>query len=159
MKTNSKPNEKLEKKDFTHPVKVRFECNRCGLCCGDTEQKTRHILLLKSEAEKISSQTCQPIADFAVEVEEKQPYVYEMKKLNEGKCVFLTNNHCSIYCLRPLICMFYPFELKFNEDKATYEFSFTLECPEINQGKLYSTFDFKKLFDVANERLNQKVPG
>jgi Fe-S-cluster containining protein len=158
MKTNSK-GKKLEKKDFTHPVKVRFECNRCGLCCGDTEQKTRNILLLKSEAEKISSQTRQLIADFAVEVERKQPYVYQMKKPSEGKCVFLINNHCSIYPLRPLICMFYPFELKFNEVKGTYEFSFTLECPAINQGKLYGTAEFKKLFDAANERLNPKVHG
>jgi Fe-S-cluster containining protein len=113
---------------------------------------------LKSEAEKIAFQTCQPIAGFAVEVDGKLPYVYEMKKSGNSKCVFLKNNQCGIYLLRPLICMFYPFDLKFNDEKGTYEFSFTFECPAINQGRLYGRFDFKKLFDAAQERLlNQKI--
>ena len=145
--------------DFAYPVKVRFECNRCGLCCGDTKQKTRHILLLKKEAEKIASQTSQPVTLFSVEVDGKSPYVYEMKKSSEGKCVFLKDNQCSIYTLRPLICMFYPFELKFDCDKEKYDFSFTVECPGINQGELFGIIKFKGLFDIAQERLNQKVRG
>lgn len=156
LKVKAKPDEKNDKEDFTHPIKVRFECNKCGLCCGDTKQKTRHILLLKAEAGKIASKIGQTINDFSVEVEGKKPYIYEMKKSGEGKCVFLRDNQCGIYQIRPLICMFYPFELKFNEDKKTHEFNFTIECPRINQGQLWDKADFKKLFDAAQERLNQK---
>jgi Fe-S-cluster containining protein len=145
------------KVDFGYPVGIRFECNRCGLCCGDTNQRTRHILLLKNEAEKISLQTSQPIASFLDEISGKFPYVYEVKKSMEGKCVFLENNHCTIYSLRPLICVFYPFELKFNEDKESHDFGFTVECPGINQGKLLNKADFKRLFDMAQERLVQKT--
>jgi Fe-S-cluster containining protein len=143
--------------DFAYPVKMRFECSRCGLCCGDTKQKTRHILLLKKEAEKIRSQTGESITCFSIGADSKYPYVYEMKKSSEGKCVFLKDNQCSIYALRPLVCMFYPFELKFDCDKERYDFSFTVECPGINQGKLFSANEFKGLFDKAQERLNQKV--
>ncbi|MGA2387098.1 MAG: YkgJ family cysteine cluster protein [Candidatus Bathyarchaeia archaeon] len=139
--------------DFTYPVNLKFECNRCGLCCGDTKQKTRHILLLRSEAEKIASQTCQPVTDFSSETGDNGPYVYEMKKSSEGKCVFLKDNRCSIYPLRPLICMFYPFELKFAKNKQSHSFDFTVECPGINQGKVLDKTDFKKLFDAAQERL------
>ena len=57
MNKNSKSNEKPEKVDFTYPVNIKFECNRCGLCCGDTKQKTRHILLLEAEAKKIAAHT------------------------------------------------------------------------------------------------------
>ncbi len=153
---NKNPKAKPEKKGFTHPANLRFECNRCGLCCGDTAQKTRHILLLKGEAERIAQETGRQIAEFCVEVDGKYPYVYEMKKSSEGKCVFLKDNQCSIYPLRTLVCMFYPFELKFNEDKEVYDFDFTVECPAINQGKPLSKADFKKLFDLAQERLNQK---
>ena len=153
---NAKSNETKKKEDFTHPLKIGFECNRCGLCCGDTKQKTRHILLLKAEAKKIASKTGQPINNFSAEVEEKQPYIYEMKKSGEGKCVFLKDNQCTIYPIRPLICMFYPFELKFNEDEEMHEFSFTLECPGINQGQPMDKADFKKLFDAAQERLHRK---
>ena len=143
--------------DFSYPIKVRFECNGCGLCCGDTEQKTRHILILKGEADKLVFKTGQPATSFSVEVDGKHPYVYEMKKSSEGKCVFLKDNRCSIYPLRPLICTFYPFELKFNNDKEAHDFSFTLECPGINHGKLLGKTDFKKLFDIAQERLTQKI--
>ena len=139
--------------DFTCPVKVLFDCNRCGLCCGDTKQKTRHILLLETEAKKIAAHTSLFIADFATEIEDKLPYVYEMKKTSEGKCVHLKSGECSIYPLRPLICMFYPFELKFVEDKGLYNFDFTLECPGINQGKIFDEKDFKKLFKLAQVRL------
>jgi Fe-S-cluster containining protein len=159
MTTISKSKKKPEKKVFIHPADLQFECSRCGLCCGDTDKKTRHILLLEEEAEKIASQTDQPIAVFSVETVGKHPYVYEMKKSSDGKCFFLKDNQCIIYPLRPLICMFYPFELKFNEDKETHVFDFTIECPGINQGKLLNDTDFQKLFGIAHERLTQKNRG
>jgi Fe-S-cluster containining protein len=138
--------------DFIYPENVCFECNRCGLCCGDTEHKTRHILLLESEAESTSAETALPIEDFAIENSSTPPYIYEMKK-PEGKCSFLKNNQCTIYETRPLICRFYPFELKFDQDKKTHVFKYTLECPTINKGKALSKKDFEELFALAMQRL------
>ena len=142
--------------DFTYPDNIRFECNRCGLCCGDTKKKTRHIRLLESEAEKIASHTCQLISDFSDKINDNDPFVYEMKKSSEGKCVFLKNNRCSIYPFRPLICICYPFELKFNEDEELYNFDFTVECPGVNQGKSLDKTYFKRLVGLAQERLSGK---
>ena len=110
---------------------------------------------MKSEAMKIASGTGRLISDFAFAIVGNDPYVYEMKKANEGKCVFLKDNKCSIYQLRPLICICYPFELKFNKDTGHHNFDFTLECPEIYQGRSLSKTDFKKLFDTAQERLSR----
>ena len=138
---------------FTFPDNVRFNCNQCGLCCGDTKQKTRHILLLEAEAKTIASQTNLDMTDFLNQINEKFPFCYEMKKTNESKCVFLKENKCTIYELRPLICRFYPFELKFDKEKQMHAFEFTLECPGIGQGKDLRKIDFKKLFYVAQERL------
>jgi Fe-S-cluster containining protein len=153
MNINSKSNGKIEKLDFTYPVNIKFECNRCSLCCGDTKQKTRHILLLETEAKKIAAHTSCSISDFSREINDKFPYIYEMKKTNEGKCVQLKDNQCCIYPLRPLICMFYPFELKFDEKKGMHNFDFTVECPGINQGKVFLEKDFRKLFKLAQESL------
>jgi Fe-S-cluster containining protein len=139
--------------EFTYPVNIHFDCNRCGLCCGDTKQRARHILLLETEAKQISSQTSLSQAEFSMEIRDKFPYVYEMKKTSEGKCVFFKDSQCSIYPLRPLICMFYPFELKFVDDKGLHNFDFTSECPGINQGRVFDEKDFKKLFELAQERL------
>ncbi len=76
-----------------------------------------------------------------------------MRKTNEGKCVFLKENQCTIYELRPLICIFYPFELKFEDSKSLHVFNFTAECPAIGRGNNVEETDFERLFELAQERL------
>ena len=138
---------------FTYPEGVVFECTRCGLCCGDTDKKTRRILLLEPEAEAISAKTSLPKPGFSKKVMGKEPYCREMKKDREGKCCFLKDNHCTIYEQRPLICRFYPFELKFSSSQNQHVFAVTFECPAIGKGKLQGKTDFEKLFALAKERL------
>ncbi len=142
------------KVDFTCPNKVLFECSKCGLCCGDTRQKTRHILVLEPEANAISTETSLPKQAFTKQLAGKNPYRYEMKKDQEGKCFFLKDNQCSIYRLRPLICRFYPFELKFDAEKDQHVFDLTLECPGIGKGKMMTEKKFEELFLLAQERLS-----
>jgi Fe-S-cluster containining protein len=139
--------------DFTCPNNVIFECSKCGLCCGDTKEKNRHVLLLEQETNIISNETCLPKETFTTQIADKDPYCCEMKKNNEGKCFFLKDNQCGIYELRPLICRFYPFELKFDPDKNQYAFSFTFECPGITKGRLVTKKDFEDLFLLAKKRL------
>jgi Fe-S-cluster containining protein len=139
---------------YAHPENLHFECEKCGLCCGDTKQKTRHILILDSEATQIAQKKGCNKEDFAAETKCSLPYVYEMKKA-DGKCVFLKDNQCTIYEVRPLICRFYPFELKFSKNLGRYVFEFTLECPSIGKGAVLGEKDFEKLFALAQERLNQ----
>jgi Fe-S-cluster containining protein len=110
-------------------------------------------LILNSEANDISAKNNLPMEDFAEQVKDKAPYCFEMKKPKEGKCFFLKDNQCSIYMQRPLICRFYPFELKFDPNKNLHVFDFTFECPAINKGKIMTVEDFEELFALAKERL------
>ena len=142
------------KMSFNYPDAVRFQCINCGKCCGDTKEKTRHILLLRTEAEQIAMATLQPISEFTVAIKDKAPYSYEMKKTEDGKCVFLENNCCTIYTVRPLICKFYPFELKIT-DRGKYTFLYTPECSGINKGAMLSKNYFKKLFRLALAKSRQ----
>jgi Fe-S-cluster containining protein len=138
------------KVNFDYP-EVRFHCVRCGICCGDTKDKNRHVLLLKTEAKQIAEATLQPIFQFAVEIKGRTPYSYEMKKSEDGKCVFLENKRCTIYPIRPLICRFYPFELKVLHNKK-YTFLYTEECPGINKGRLLSEDYFRRMFRTARAK-------
>ena len=105
------------------------------------------------EAEEIAEATQQPIRVFAEETSGKAPYQYEMKKNAEnGACVFLKNNRCTIYALRPLICRFYPFELATNAD-GNYQFLPTSECPSIGKGEPLSRVYFEKLFQLAKTKM------
>ena len=137
---------------LTHPQNVRFKCVKCGICCADTFEKERHILLLTKEAQRISAQTKRQIADFADELTNKGPYAYEMKKTAKGgKCLFLQRNRCTIYPARPLICRFYPFGLE--TDQNLKRFFYTKECPGIGKGKTVEERDFNKLLNLANSRI------
>jgi Fe-S-cluster containining protein len=145
---------------FDYPADVSFVCSKCGLCCGDTSEKVRHVLLLKADAEKISTLTNLPIGEFAHEIEGKEPYVYEMnKKIENGKCIFLESNQCKLYAYRPLICRFYPFELSTAED-GKFVFKVTSECPSVRymgkfgvDKKLDVNF-FRVLLDLARKELD-----
>lgn len=140
--------------DFTYPPDLDFECNGCGLCCGDTPQKTRHILLLESEAQTIAAETGLSLASFAKPVADKKPYVYEMEKPLNGRCFFLdAENRCRIYTNRPLICHFYPFQLTFSADQECYVFAVTQECPTVGKGRHLTKKDFEALFALASARL------
>jgi len=143
------------KVNFNYPITVRFRCVKCGLCCGDTKEKTRHILLLRTEVEQIAKTTSHPVSKFAVKIKNRTPYSYEMKKrVEDGKCVFLENNRCTIYSLRPLICRFYPFELK-SSHSGKYTFLFTEECLGINKGRMLSEDYFRKMFQLAQAKHRQ----
>lgn len=132
---------------FQYPL-VRFKCKRCAKCCGDTEEKLRLILLLENEAQCISKKTEKHVNEFAENIQGYEPYAYVMKKTLDRKCLFLKNNLCSIYPLRPLICRFYPFQLEPLQNN-TYKFSFTRECPGIGEGYQLKEKFFKRLFEMS----------
>jgi Fe-S-cluster containining protein len=144
---------------FEYPENVRFECTKCGLCCGDTPEKTRHVLLLKTDAARIAAHTKRQIGTFANETQDKSPYVYEMHKAQDGKCVFLQNNRCVVYNVRPLICRFYPFEL-LTDENVVCRSRVTDECPgvfcqdTVGVGKKLDAHYFRVLFELARDELN-----
>jgi Fe-S-cluster containining protein len=139
---------------FDYPKNVRFKCERCALCCSDTKDRVRSILLLRIEAERISRKTLKSVGDFTEKIERTEPYVCRMKKTKDGKCVFLKSNLCSIYQIRPLICMFYPFELK-EVGSDEYIFAYTDECPAIGKGPKLKRDYFERLFEKIMETMEE----
>jgi hypothetical protein len=135
---------------FNYPKNVHFKCDQCALCCGDTQKRIRSILLLKTEADRISQKAMVRLNDFAEKIERVEPYAYRMKKTRDGKCVFLKDNSCSIYEVRPLICRFYPFQLKSLRTNR-YVFEYTTECPGIGKGPQLKKEFFEELFKESTE--------
>jgi Fe-S-cluster containining protein len=134
--------------EFRYPRNVRFKCSRCAQCCGDTKARIRHVLLLEKEAERISKFSNKPVEAFACRIVGHEPYLYEMKKGKGGKCVFLERKDCTIYASRPLICRYYPFELK-TEGNEVFLFSPTDECSSIGVGDVLEESYFSNLFRLA----------
>ncbi len=139
---------------FEYPRNLRFECSKCAICCGDTQTRTRHILLTQQEVELISKKLSKQVGDIAARSAHREPYVFEMRKTTDGKCLFLTDEICTIYSLRPLVCRFYPFEL-IHEENGNPEFRPTEECPAIGSGKLLTKKFFEELILTVNKTGNK----
>jgi Fe-S-cluster containining protein len=131
---------------FDYPKRLRFKCGRCALCCADTKDRKRRILITKIEGQRISKKTQKAFDEFAEKTEDlaSAPYIYRMRKTADRKCVFLRDTACTIYRARPIICRFYPFELKSIGNR--HVFAYTRECPCIGKGPELKKTYFKKLF-------------
>jgi Fe-S-cluster containining protein len=107
---------------------------------------------LKKEAERISEITSKPLKAFTRRIKGHDPYVYEMRKTEEGKCPFLGENACGIYRSRPLICRYYPFRLR-TLRSGKHVFSLTSECPGIGSGAVLRKNYFERLLKRARSQL------
>lgn len=139
----------MTQRRFKYPKHLRFRCDRCALCCEDSGNKKRIILLLNSEAIRISKETSRYLHEFAKKVKGFEPYIYQMK-MEDGKCVFLQDNSCAIYVVRPLICRFYPFQLK-NLGNNRFAFAYTNKCPGIGVGAQLVERFYERLFEEFME--------
>jgi Fe-S-cluster containining protein len=110
---------------------------------------------LSGEADQLSSELSRSINEFANKVEGFEPYEYLMKKTDEGKCLFLAGNSCSIYELRPLICRFYPFQLK-DLGNDSYIFIPTDECPGIDNGPSVDEPFYENLFNQVRRLMKRE---
>jgi Fe-S-cluster containining protein len=142
--------------EFDYPENISFKCERCALCCADSKNRKRSILLLKIEAERISQKTLKDAAEFAEKIGGFEPYIYRMKKTRDGKCIFLKDNLCTIYKIRPLICVFYPFELR-KVRSTRYTFAYTDECPAIGKGPQLKRSYFERLFKKSTRIMREDI--
>lgn len=136
--------------DFNYPENVRFECTRCVLCCCDTGDRKRRIVMLREEARAIAKATGKLVSTFAVSIRNHAPYAYAVKK-TYGRCSFLQGTECTVYSVRPLVCRFYPFELTTADGR--YVFHCTLECPGIGRGPRLGSRYYLRLLREAYRRL------
>lgn len=134
---------------FEYPKGVRFTCQRCSRCCGDTPTKVRRILLLPIEANRVSVKTGMEVHVFTKTVSRDGVYKFEVKKrCKDGKCVLLDGNRCTIYAIRPLVCRFYPFQLE-NSRIGLPRFPYAEDCPGVGKGVILTIKFFNELFQIA----------
>lgn len=133
--------------EFDYPQGIRFDCQRCATCCGDTEKRARRILLTNLDVKEIIKVTGLQVQDFTYPQKGEVPFVFEMIKI-DGKCIFLKGNHCLIYRHRPLICRCFPFWIE-QDNGEHFRFGVSPDCPGVGKGKRLDRTFFSKLFKTA----------
>jgi Fe-S-cluster containining protein len=131
--------------------KVKFSCTICAACCRDVPGHRRNILMLEREAAEIGKITGKPAKEFCTLAKSAGPYKFRMRK-RKGRCVFLGEDRmCAIYSHRPLICRFFPFELK-----ADGSWDYSRACEGVGLGRRVPARFFRGLEKEARERFDRE---
>ncbi len=100
---------------------VGFSCTLCGRCC--TNEFNGHVFLLDDDTEKVRTirpDAIAPAPFFELCDQDGNFYVsgYSLKSNENGECIFLRENRCTIYNDRFSICRIYPYMLhrEYGED-------------------------------------------
>jgi hypothetical protein len=126
---------------------LKFECTGCGQCCKIADG---YVRIHSSELMEISNFLDIPEEEFV------QRYVlsgendqYDLKSHEDGSCIFLEQNRCMIYDVRPEQCRTFPF---WNENlKSAYRWKSLKEfCEGIDRGPVYS---FQQIQQVLKEKV------
>ncbi|MGD0328937.1 MAG: YkgJ family cysteine cluster protein [Nitrososphaeria archaeon] len=126
---------------------VTWQCQRCAKCCKDHGERKRRILLTDHDMERIKEASIKE--RFCTIIKNNGPYRYQMI-LENGSCIFLSSNRCTIYNRRPLICRFYPFSMV---EDGGYIFDVDADCLGVGLGKCATKKVFTKLVKEAKESL------
>ena len=93
---------------------VGFSCTLCGRCC--TNEFNGHVFLLDEDTERVRGirpDAIIPAPFFELCDQNGNFYVsgYALKTKENGDCIFLEDNRCTIYDDRFSICRIYPYML------------------------------------------------
>lgn len=116
--------------------KLRFGCNQCGDCCRQMRVPLSHADLLRIRRlhpdQPISAwvQVYPADRDPEAVLIERQLSLLTLRTQPESGCVFLKQNQCSIYAVRPRPCRTWPFELGHRDLRIApaYELMVALSC-------------------------------
>lgn len=127
-------NKKFKKKFYRNGL--FFGCTECGNCCTKSDGI---VSLTHAEAENIAAVLQMPKPEFLEKFTESfdDGDTLHLKSRENGDCILLENDRCSVYTARPLQCSTFPF---WPENlKSAYRWNIVSEeCPGIGQGRKYS---------------------
>ncbi len=129
----------------------KFECNRCGKCCTlfdktgpfITPLEKRTILTFISEQnlkEHFGTKTLNTIENIL----EKNNYIQVVGNKPPKKCIFLKNNNCLIYKVRPFDCRIYPVSIEPKGKKLLVDKDCPLNSVLLNQLERHNYPEFLK---------------
>ncbi|GAB4379067.1 MAG: hypothetical protein Kow0042_28060 [Calditrichia bacterium] len=113
---------------------LKFECLECGECCRLPGGRVEVSI---AEAQGIAHYLNVGFSEFLDEYCQMTEEGISLKDSEELHCVFLEDNRCRIYPIRPLQCRTFPFWPE-NLKSAYRWIGVKTFCPGINRGKHFS---------------------
>lgn len=133
---------------------MKFECLKCGGCCKDEKTivtLTHRDVIRLAEAMMLDERELVKRVLVFYQVDEKlekflafpsiETYrgkaILGLRKRDDGSCIFLQNNLCSIYPARPMTCRTFPFTFSIQDGWLKYGIVTRARdiCPGLGKGK------------------------
>ena len=129
-------------KRFYHQSVIKFECQPdCANCC---KLSSGYVFLTDEEASHIAENLAIPENEF---LQHFTRIVDKHLCLVDGEdehCVFLENQKCNIYEVRPTQCRTYPFWPENLKSKSRWQLTCE-ECPGIGKGMKHSAEEIERI--------------
>ncbi len=144
-----------KKKEKFYAKGLRFECTGCGNCCKLDGGK---VFVTAKEAETIAAFLHITEEEFHQRyIADREQGKYVLKDGDADNCIFLKNNRCEIYEVRPIQCKTFPF---WHENiKSLYRWKIIAQdCPGINRGRLFTVEEIVQVLngDKTVENLREE---
>ena len=132
---------------------LHFQCTVCGECCRHSGGK---VEITPIEALKIASALDMTSVEFQKKYCNQENGSIELIDNEDGHCIFLLEDRCSIYDSRPSQCRNFPF---WPENlKSHYRWKQLRSfCPGIDQGELYFLETIRQKLSSQKKSKNQSI--
>ena len=130
---------------------IRFECQGSGNCCV-SRGTYGFVYLSKKDIKKLSDGFKTTEQNFVKNYCQKTDGFIHLKelKINNGNCIFLKDNKCTVYKSRPIQCRTWPFWPE-NMNSKTWNNDIAKNCPGVCKGKVKPKKEILKQVQIDYE--------
>jgi len=122
---------------------LRFECTRCRQCCTG---EPGYVWVNKNRVVSIADFLAMTVREFLTRYCRRVWWRVSLKEMDNGDCVFLTEQGCSVYPVRPEQCRSFPFWPDNLSSPGRWE-AVRKRCPGVGRGKLYRPDEIHRIRD------------
>lgn len=129
-----------------YPEGLRFECQRCGVCCTG---EPGYVWVTPREFTRIAKFLALSWREFAGKYLRKAGSHDSLVERPDGRCIFYADNGCEIYPVRPVQCRSFPFWHSVVVSPEAW-WQCGKECPGIGKGRLYSPGEIEEILGLSS---------
>ncbi len=130
---------------------LNFTCQGCGHCCSG---EPGFVFLSAEEIDALAAYLDMSNSDFLScfcrLVDREDHFEYSLKERADYSCVFLKDNRCQVYPVRPLQCSTYPFWDYLMQDRALWDEE-KKACPGVGCGALHDAKEIREKLQKGRE--------
>jgi len=122
---------------------LQFECTRCNQCCTG---EPGYVWVDRNRVTSIADFLAMTTREFLTRYCRRVWWRVSLKEEDNGDCVFLTPEGCSIYPVRPEQCRTFPFWADNLTSRLHWE-AVRARCPGVGKGRLYKPDEIHRIRD------------